>query len=192
MGSLYGSYHFDNNIFVDAKYAFARGIIKSKNEALQFKGSNTVHQADAKLGYNFLVQENTLFTPTVGVRYDLQKLNPKTDAFGSKYTAKAKTGNYSHAIVGAKLAHKIDNANGALIPFVKVGYENLMSNKKTKINLTNKTTTIKFDNTEKHTFLAGAGIGAVLNNVDLGAEYTFSKSKLYKGHTGTVALRVNF
>ena len=123
-------------------------------------------------------------------------LKPKSDAFGSRYTAKAKNGNYSHAIVGLKLAHKIESANGALIPFAKVGYEKLMSNKKTKINLTNKntnkTTTVKFDNTEKHTFLAGAGIGAVLNNVDLGAEYTFSKSKLYKGHTGTVALRVNF
>lgn len=196
IGSIYGSYHFDNNAFVDAKYAFARGIIKSKNEDLNFKGTNTVHQADAKLGYNFLVHKNTLLTPTVGIRYNIQMLKPKSDAFGSEYTAKAKNGNYSHAIVGAKLAHKIENTNGALIPFVKVGYENLMSNKKTKINLTNKNTnktdTVKFDNTEKHTFLAGAGIGAVLNNIDLGAEYTFSKSKLYKGHTGTLALRVNF
>ena len=196
IGSAYASYHFDNNIFTDVKYVFGRGAVTNKKNDLAFKAINTVHQGDAKVGYNILVQENTLLTPTIGVRYNFQKLKLKNDAFGNKVNARAKDGNYSHAIVTAKLAHKIDSERGALIPFVKVGYENLMSNKKVKVILTGKNTnqsaTFKFDNTEKHTFLAGAGIGAVLNNVDLGAEYTFSKSKLYKGHTGTLNLRVNF
>lgn len=207
--SIYGQKELLKNFVAQALVSAAKNFIKDKTTysygdtkiRSNVKHRNHSYNAEALLNYNYLVKNNLVITPNIGLRYGKSRdgVYNETGINVQEIALTMKENNILSGIVGTKVKVPLKDA----LKFNNLGltFEGAVEhNFKEKTQRINRVVRI-FDNTFKQDYLIpkqpktsynlGAGVMGSIKNTTISLDYNYYLNKHYRSHQGSVKLKVN-
>ncbi|WP_347939206.1 autotransporter domain-containing protein [Rickettsia oklahomensis] len=207
--SIYGQKELPKNFLVQALVSASKNFIKDKTTysyggikiRSNVKHRNHSYNAEALLNYNYLVKNNLIITPNIGLRYGKSRdgVYNETGINVQEIALTMKENNILSGIVGTKVKVPLKDA----LKFHNLGliFQGAVEhNFKEKTQRINRVVKI-FDNTFKQNYLIpkqaktsynlGAGVMGIIKNTTISLDYNYYLNKHYRSHQGSIKLKVN-
>lgn len=166
-------------------------VVAGVNGEADYKADTIAAQVVA--GYDY-VRDNSIVTPTLGLRYMNVERDSYTDALGT--TVASNTMDTLTAIFGVKYATTYVVNEMTLMPEIRaaVTYDLVRDDDNALVSLANGSAyTVNNSHLKRFGYELGAGVTtAVDDNVELGVAYEGKFRKDYQDHTGVFNVRYNF
>ncbi|PCJ29846.1 MAG: hypothetical protein COA94_00365 [Rickettsiales bacterium] len=203
VGTIYGSHNFANHVFVNGKFSYGKGTVKTDRKVnggiAKSKFKPTIMNIELDSGRSFMLGDGYSITPKIGCGYSAYSAPAykETGASNDKISAAKRTAFNLKA--GISLAKSIAFESGIMLkPEIHAYVEH-------EVGVKNKNQTIKHDGIwDIESKLHNAKNKAVKINlgsslkvsanerVDCDFGYDFNKKAKFSSHTGYLRLRLNF
>jgi outer membrane autotransporter protein len=206
---LYGNYHITDNWFVRGAGIVAQTAVDHKSNRVVSVANNGIARSkydvtsvgiSAVAGYNFFLKEDSVVTPTLGVKWhhtnDIEYQETGNTKQNNKVTQK---GNDKVSVIGdIRVAMGVEMENGTkLMPFAHVGGEYGLGSKTPKGTFSNEGIpgqVNRYVGTKpaKLATTLGVGVDAKTDMLEYGVAYNANIANKYLGHEGSVRVAVKF
>jgi outer membrane autotransporter protein len=206
---LYGNYHIADNWFVRGAGIVAQTAVDHKSNRVVSVANNGIARSkydvtsvgiSAVAGYNFFLKEDSIVTPTLGVKWhhtnDIEYQETGNTKQNNKVTQK---GNDKVSVIGdIRVAMGVEMENGTkLMPFAHVGGEYGLGSKTPKGTFSNEGIpgqVNRYVGTKpaKLSTAIGVGVDAKTDMLEYGVAYNANIANKYLGHEGSVRVEVKF
>ena len=207
--SIYGQKELPKNFVAQALVSASKNFIKDKttysygdtNIRSNVKHRNHSYNAEALLNYNYLVKNNLVITPNIGLRYGKSRdgVYNEIGINVQEIALTMKENNILSGIIGTKVKVPLKD----VLKFNNLGliFQGAVEhNFKEKTQRINRVIKI-LDNTFKQYYLIpkqpkisynlGVGIMGSIKNTTISLDYNYYLNKHYQSHQGSVKLKVN-
>lgn len=207
--SVYGQKELPRNFALQALVSASKNFIKDKTTysygdskiRSNVKHRNHSYNAEALLNYNYLVKNNLVITPNIGLRYGKSRdgVYNETGINVQEIALTMKENNILSGIVGTKVKVPLKDAlkfNNLGLTF-QGAVEHNFKEKTQRINRVVKIFDTEFKQNyaipkqPKTSYNLGTGIMGSIKNTTISLDYNYYLNKHYRSHQGSVKLKVN-
>ncbi|WP_341787330.1 autotransporter outer membrane beta-barrel domain-containing protein [Rickettsia endosymbiont of Cantharis rufa] len=207
--SIYGQKELPKDFALQALVSASKNFIKDKTTysygdnkiRSNIKHRNHSYNAEALLNYNYLVKNNLVITPNIGLRYGKSRdgVYNETGINVQEIALTMKENNILSGIVGTKVKVPLKDAlkfNNSGLTF-QGAVEHNFKEKTQKINRVVKIFDTEFKQNyaipkqPKTSYNLGTGIMGSIKNTIISLDYNYYLNKHYRSHQGSVKLKVN-
>lgn len=207
--SIYGQKELPKDFALQALVSASKNFIKDKTTysygdnkiRSNVKHRNHSYNAEALLNYNYLVKNNLVITPNIGLRYGKSRdgVYNETGINVQEIALTMKENNILSGIVGTKVKVPLKDAlkfNNLGLTF-QGAVEHNFKEKTQRINRVVKIFDTEFKQNyaipkqPKTSYNLGTGIMGSIKNTTISLDYNYYLNKHYRSHQGSVKLKVN-
>jgi|GEM_PF-3502573 len=207
--SIYGQKELPKDFALQALISASKNFIKDKTTysygdskiRSNVKHRNHSYNAEALLNYNYLVKNNLVITPNIGLRYGKSRdgVYNETGINVQEIALTMKENNILSGIVGTKVKVPLKDAlkfNNLGLTF-QGAVEHNFKEKTQRINRVVKIFDTEFKQDyaipkqPKTSYNLGTGITGSIKNTTISLDYNYYLNKHYRSHQGSVKLKVN-